>query len=201
MESLGYRLALALVVLAAFGRFTGIVSLKLRQARYARQAVAYPRSWRDQCTTPEPYLLALTTLVLVLQHRVPATLSAAALARAGAAALLALVAIVVMLWVLRVFPSVSTGHYVLPDQAVVRDGPYRFVRHPLYLAAFLIWLALALAFASPVAFALTVLYVIPGYVICMRAEEEMLLAQLGDAYLRYRRDVGMLFPSLRRARR
>ena len=44
MESLCYRLALAFVTVAALGRFTGIVLLKLRQARYARQAMAYPRS-------------------------------------------------------------------------------------------------------------------------------------------------------------
>jgi protein-S-isoprenylcysteine O-methyltransferase Ste14 len=194
MQSLGYRLALALVVLAALGRFTGIVLLKFRQARYARKALAYPRSWRDRCTAPEPYLLALTTLVLALQQRVPDPPTAAALARAGAAALLALLAIVLMLWVLRAFPSVSTGHYVLPEQRVIRDGPYRFARHPLYLAAFLIWLALALAFASPVALGLTLLYVVPGYVIYIRAEEEMLLAQLGDAYRSYQHDVGMLFP-------
>ena len=194
MESLGYRLALALVVLAALGRFAGIVLLKFRQARYAREALAYPRSWRDTCTAPEPYLLALTTLVLALQQRVPDVLTAAALARAAAAAALALLAIVLMLSVLRVFPSVSTGHYVLPEQRVIRDGPYRLVRHPLYLAAFLIWLALALAFASPVALGLTLLYVIPGYVIYIRAEEEMLLAQLGDAYRSYQHDVGMLFP-------
>jgi protein-S-isoprenylcysteine O-methyltransferase Ste14 len=201
MEPILHWLALGLVVLAALGRFTGIVVLKLRQARYARQAVAYPRSWRDRCTAPEPYLLALTTLVLALGHRAPDPLSTAAAARAGGGALLALLAIAMMLWALRAFPAVSTGHYVLPEHAVVRDGPYRFVRHPLYLAAFSIWLALALAFASPVALGLTLLYVIPGYVIYMRAEEEMLLAHLGDAYRRYRDEVGMLFPSRRGARR
>jgi protein-S-isoprenylcysteine O-methyltransferase len=194
MESLTYRLALGLVVVAALGRFTGIVLLKLRQARYARQALAYPRSWRDTCTVPEPYLLAATTLVLLLQQRVPDPLDGAALARAAAAATLALLAIALMLGALRAFPSVSTGHYVLPEQRVVRSGPYRLVRHPLYLAAFAIWLALALAFASPVALGLTLLYVIPSYVIYLRAEEEMLLTQLGDAYRRYQRDVGMLFP-------
>jgi protein-S-isoprenylcysteine O-methyltransferase len=99
-----------------------------------------------------------------------------------------------MLWALRAFPAVSTGHYVLPEQRVIRAGPYRLVRHPLYLAAFLIWLALALAFASPVALGLTLLYVIPGYVIYIRAEEEMLVAQLGDTYRSYQHDVGMLFP-------
>jgi protein-S-isoprenylcysteine O-methyltransferase Ste14 len=68
----------------------------------------------------------------------------------------------------------------------------------LYVAAYLVWAAVAIAFGSPVALGLTVAYVIPGYWIYMRAEERMLLAHLGDAYARYREDVGMLVPRLRR---
>lgn len=198
MESHGYQLSLAWVATAALGRFAGIVVLKRRQARYARQALAYPRSWRDLCTVPEPYLLAGTTLVLALRHHVPEPLSEAALARTGAGAALALLAVVLMLWVLRAFPSVSTGHYVLPGQRVLSDGPYGLVRHPLYLAAFLVWFAVAIAFESPVALALAVLYVVPAYLIYIRSEEEMLLSHLGDAYRGYRRGVGMLLPRWRR---
>jgi protein-S-isoprenylcysteine O-methyltransferase Ste14 len=201
MEPIAYWLALGFVATAALGRFTGIVVLKFRQARYARRAVAYPRSWRDLCTAPEPYLLAITTVALALQHRAPDPLSAAALTRAGAGAALALLAVVVMLWVLRVFPTVSTGHYVLPEQRVVRDGPYGLVRHPLYLAAFAVWLALAIAFASPLALALTLVYVIPSYLIYMRSEEAMLVARLGDAYRSYQREVGFLLPHARRLSR
>jgi protein-S-isoprenylcysteine O-methyltransferase Ste14 len=201
MESLCYQLSLALVATVALGRFAGIVVLKRRQARYARQAVAYPRAWRDLCTVPEPYLLAGTTLALVLQHRVPEAMPVAALARAAAGAALALLAAVLMLWALRAFPAVSTGHYVLPEQRVVSEGPYGFVRHPLYLAAFLVWFAVAIAFASPLALAWTVLYAIPAYLIYIRSEEEMLLAHLGDAYRGYRRSVGMLLPRWRRLAR
>jgi protein-S-isoprenylcysteine O-methyltransferase Ste14 len=199
VESLAYRLALGFVVIAALGRYTGIVVLKLRQARYAREAVAYPRSWRDLCTVPEPHLLAAVTLALVLRHDVPDPVPASAWGRALAGTALALVAVVSMLWVLRVFPTVSTGHYVLPEQRVITTGPYALVRHPLYLAAFLIWLALGVAFASAFTLALTVLYVIPSYWIYMRSEEAMLTAQLGEAYRGYQRSVGMLLPlSLRR---
>ena len=200
MELIAYRLALGFVALAALGRVSGIFVLQLfRQRRYAREAVAYPTSWRDRCTAPEPALLGATTLLLLLRHRVPEQLSAAVLARTGAAALLALLAVILMLWALRAFPGVSTGHYVLPGQQVVSSGPYRLVRHPLYLAAFLVWLAVALAFASSAALGLAALYVIPGYLIYIRSEEEMLLAQLGEAYRRYRSEVGMLLPRLRRA--
>jgi protein-S-isoprenylcysteine O-methyltransferase Ste14 len=99
-------------------------------------------------------------------------------------AIVAGLAIFLVLWVLRSFPSVSTGHYVLPDQRVVSGGSYGLVRHPLYVAAYLLWLAVAIGFGSLVALALGVLYVVPSYWICMRAEEDMLLEQ----------QVGMLFP-------
>jgi protein-S-isoprenylcysteine O-methyltransferase Ste14 len=72
------------------------------------------------------------------------------------------------------------------------------VRHPLYVAAYLVWLAVAIAFESVAALALAVIYVIPAYWIYMRSEEEMLLAHLGDAYRRYREEVGMLVPRPRR---
>jgi protein-S-isoprenylcysteine O-methyltransferase Ste14 len=202
MELIVYRLALGFVALAALGRVTGIFALKLfRQTRYSRDAVAYPTSWRDRCTVPEPPLLGATTLLLVLWHRVPVELSAAVLARTAAATLLALLAVILMLWALRAFPGVSTGHYVLPNQRLVSSGPYGLVRHPLYLAAFFVWLAVALAFASPAALAITALYVIPGYVIYIRSEEEMLLTHLGEPYRRYRDEVGMLLPRLRLLRR
>jgi uncharacterized membrane protein len=117
MELTAYRLALGFVALAALGRVAGIFTIKLfRQTRYSREAVAYPTSWRDRCTVPEPPLLGAATLLLVLRHRVPEELCAAVLARAAAATLLALLAVILMLWSLRAFPGVSTGHYVLPNQ-------------------------------------------------------------------------------------
>jgi protein-S-isoprenylcysteine O-methyltransferase Ste14 len=76
-------------------------------------------------------------------------------------------------------------------------GPYGLVRHPLYVAAFLIWFSLALAFSNLAALVIALVYVIPSYLIYMRAEEEMLLRHLGDAYATYRACVGMLFPRIR----
>jgi protein-S-isoprenylcysteine O-methyltransferase Ste14 len=200
MELTAYRLALAFVAMTALGRFTGIALLKFgRQRHYARRAVAYPRGWRDRCTVPEPFLQGGVTLLLWLTHTAPSALSATAGLRAGLAAMLAGLAAVLMLWVLRTLPSVSTGHYILPDQQLVTVGPFALVRHPLYLAAILIWLALSLAFASPVALVLTLLYVVPGYWTYARSEEEMLSAHFGEAHARYRSQVGMLLPRPPRA--
>jgi protein-S-isoprenylcysteine O-methyltransferase Ste14 len=93
-----------------------------------------------------------------------------------------------------------TGRSVTPLFHQLRNttsGPYALVRHPLYLAAFFVWLAVALAFASLAALAITALHVIPGYLIYIRSEEEMLVTHLGEPYRRYQEEVGMLLPRLR----
>jgi protein-S-isoprenylcysteine O-methyltransferase Ste14 len=199
VESVFIELALGLVCAAALGRMIGILTLKLRQARYAKRALAVPRGWRDLCTVPEPYLLGVTTVLLWVGRRIPAEPATPQLLRVAAALALAVLAIVLMLWVLRVFPSVSTGHYVLPEQRVVSEGPYAWVRHPLYLAAYLVWLAVALGFGSVIALALAVLYVIPSYWIYLRSEEAMLVEHLGPTYADYCERVGALLPRRRRA--
>jgi protein-S-isoprenylcysteine O-methyltransferase Ste14 len=194
---LDYDRALVFVSVVALGRVVGIVALKFRQARYSGQAVAVPRTWRDVCTVPEPYLLGAVTLWLLLAHEFPTEPSSAELGYGAVALGLAVAAVVLMLWSAWAFPSVSTGHYVLPDQKVISTGPYALVRHPLYVAAFLVWFSLALAFSNVAVLLITLLYVIPSYLVYIRAEEEMLLRHLGDAYATYRARVGMLFPRIR----
>jgi protein-S-isoprenylcysteine O-methyltransferase Ste14 len=73
------------------------------------------------------------------------------------------------------------------------------VRHPIYLGVFFIWLSLAIAFKSSVVLLLTMLYVIPAYLLYMRSEENMMLSEFGDEYQRYRDRVGMVLPQLRRS--
>jgi len=89
---------------------------------------------------------------------------------------------------------------VLADHRLVTRGAYGFVRHPVYLAAFLIWLALAVGFLSLTAFLVTVLYVIPIYLLYMRSEEAMMLECFGERYGSYRRRVPMLLPRVRASR-
>jgi protein-S-isoprenylcysteine O-methyltransferase Ste14 len=193
MASVFVAASLALVSVAALGRVCGILILKRRQARYEKRALAAPRTWRDVCTVPEPYLLGVTTLALWLSQRASAEPAPAELLRAGAGLLLGARDRAHALGAARL-SSVSTGHYVLPEHRIVVDGPYALVRHPLYLAAYLVWFAVAIGFGSGVALALTVFYVVPGYWIYMRSEEAMLTAHLGDAYRDYRARVGMLLP-------
>jgi protein-S-isoprenylcysteine O-methyltransferase Ste14 len=150
--------------------------------------------WVELLSTAEPLLLAVVTYVLVSTQAPTAELGLLRLSAALLAALLATAAFALTMWAGVTFPSVTTGHYVLEDHQVVSHGPYGWVRHPIYVGVFLIWISLALGFASPITLLITLAYVIPTYYLNMREEEEMLKAELGEEYERYFERVGMLFP-------
>jgi mono/diheme cytochrome c family protein len=92
------------------------------------------------------------------------------------------------------------GHAVLRDHHLVTNAAYVFIRHLVYLGAFLIWLGVGVGSASGWALLVAVLYVIPAYLLLlyMRDEEAMLDEAFGDAHRRYRGSVARLIPQLRR---
>jgi protein-S-isoprenylcysteine O-methyltransferase Ste14 len=194
-----YQLVLGLVAGAALIRSIGILALKVRQIRYRQRAAAKPTGWQDLCTEPEPPLVGIVALVLLT--RLPGSspsLGSVMLSLVGLG--LALSGWLPILWAVRSFPSVSPGHYILPEQQIVTAGPYGYLRNPLYAGALLIWLALAVAFRSGVILGVALLYVLPAYLVYIRSEERMLLAHFGEAYSRYREHVGMLLPRLMASR-
>jgi len=102
------------------------------------------------------------------------------------------------IWSWLSLPSAGTGHYLLEGQSLVTKGAYGVVRHPIYAGAFLIWFGLAAAYTSGAVLLLTVLYVIPAYVLNIRGEEQMMLSRYGDEYREYRRRVGGFIPRIGR---
>jgi protein-S-isoprenylcysteine O-methyltransferase Ste14 len=189
----------ALAAWIALTRVAFVILGLLRQAIRTRRTLTTRWGWVETFEAPEPFLLGIATFLLYFGSSEPSAVNAQpALAALGA--ILAVAGALITAWAMATIPSLSAGHYVLPGQEVVASGPYARLRHPMYFAVFLIWLGLAVAFASLATFLVAILYVIPAYWMYARAEERMMLEQFGEPYRTYQARTGMLFPKLKRSR-
>jgi protein-S-isoprenylcysteine O-methyltransferase Ste14 len=103
--------------------------------------------------------------------------------------------------ILRIWASAWLGHGIVIGRemqagAVMADGPFRYVRNPLYLG--LVCMIAAMALIMPASGALFVLISLPVLLFSLiRQEEEFLSARCGEPYRAYLRSVPRLIPRLR----
>jgi protein-S-isoprenylcysteine O-methyltransferase Ste14 len=107
--------------------------------------------------------------------------------------LLYIVAIAISVWARRAFPSGTFRAGPPPaGQAVIRRGPYRFVRHPMYSAALLVvWTAVA---AHLTLWTVILGVVVTGAVVGRVIWEEKLLRATFPDYADYARSAPALIP-------
>jgi protein-S-isoprenylcysteine O-methyltransferase Ste14 len=82
------------------------------------------------------------------------------------------------------------------DHELVRVGPYRFVRHPIYTGLGLHFAGACLATGNLPLAAGTLLVTFPSLYLRAKTEERLLRERFGAAYDAYAREVGMLVPLL-----
>jgi protein-S-isoprenylcysteine O-methyltransferase Ste14 len=99
--------------------------------------------------------------------------------------------------------SIALGRYLRVDAALdtrhelIRSGPYRFIRNPIYSSMLCVLLATALLL-TPLWLVLIALAVfLIGTAIRIRAEEKLLAARFGEQFYAYRKSVSRLIPFLR----
>jgi protein-S-isoprenylcysteine O-methyltransferase Ste14 len=101
---------------------------------------------------------------------------------------------------LAIWAIVTLGrHYDLvpevhQDHELIRSGPYRFVRHPIYTGLALHFAGTCMATGNLLLIAGTLLVTYPAFYLRARAEERLLRERFGAAYDQYAREVGMLVP-------
>jgi len=83
---------------------------------------------------------------------------------------------------------------VLESHALVRQGPYRFVRHPIYTGMFGMLLAAGLAYSHWIGLLVALAIYCSGTAIRVRSEEKLLREQFGAAFDNYARNVPAVVP-------
>jgi protein-S-isoprenylcysteine O-methyltransferase Ste14 len=79
---------------------------------------------------------------------------------------------------------------------LVTTGPYRLVRHPIYLGLALLAMGEALAFGSWPALMIVLSAIVPTFAWRARAEEKLLSRTFGERYAVYRQRSKMIIPYL-----
>jgi protein-S-isoprenylcysteine O-methyltransferase Ste14 len=96
----------------------------------------------------------------------------------------------------------TLGRYFLPvvavrtDQQVVRDGPYRLIRHPTYSGALLTLLGFGLTLTNWAAVVALLGCALAGLAYRVRVEEQALLRTLGQPYREYMAQTTRFVPFL-----
>ncbi len=79
---------------------------------------------------------------------------------------------------------------------LVTSGPYRLVRHPIYLGFVLLAIGEALAFGSWPALVIALAGIVPTFAWRARAEEKLLGGSFGERYAVYRARTRLMIPYL-----
>ncbi|MEI6132258.1 MAG: isoprenylcysteine carboxylmethyltransferase family protein [Bacillota bacterium] len=85
---------------------------------------------------------------------------------------------------------------IYKEHTVVKSGPYRFVRHPLYSSIILMLYGGAILYFNWICFLLVTIVFVPAMIYRSKQEENMLEKEF-EEYKEYKEKVGMLFPKWR----
>jgi protein-S-isoprenylcysteine O-methyltransferase Ste14 len=170
------------------------IATRLRTRRNGRGA---PEEWRSFVAVVSSIYLGFLCAFLAASEleslaigfaRWPFFLLGAALAATGVA---------LRQWAIAVLgESFTVEVRVRPGQAVVENGPYRWVAHPSYTGMILVFVGIGLMLGNWIS--LACLAVIPtlGLVFRIRTEERVLIAGLGDPYRRFLAGRARLLPGV-----
>jgi protein-S-isoprenylcysteine O-methyltransferase len=83
---------------------------------------------------------------------------------------------------------------VQDGQQIVRDGPYRVIRHPGYAGALLLWVGAVVAVVNWIAIAIVAPVIVGAYAYRIHCEEAMLASTFGEQYQEYQAQTWKLIP-------
>jgi protein-S-isoprenylcysteine O-methyltransferase Ste14 len=195
-------LVFRMVVLALF--------IGIRCVRWhARQRIGWRASWPAMKNHPLDTALLLTLGVLwlgavVVYAAVPASVARFAAPVPAAvrwvAVAVAVAGLALLRWADRCLgENLSVSLRVREHHTLVTTGPYRYVRHPIYVATLLYAAGLAVITAN---YLLGAAFLVPMVLVVAKrltAEEQMMIDTFGDEYRAYMQATGRLLPKRQRS--
>ncbi len=101
----------------------------------------------------------------------------------------------IRVWAIRTLGKYFTATVVLQEkQTLITSGPYKIVRHPSYLGAFLAIVGCAVFLNAYISIVVAALLMGASYVVRIRAEEKALVQYFGNDYLEFSKKTRRLFP-------
>jgi protein-S-isoprenylcysteine O-methyltransferase Ste14 len=113
------------------------------------------------------------------------------------AAAVAVLCIPMIYWVFRsIGRNISETVLTKSDHELVTEGPYRWIRHPLYALALLLLFSLSLVAENWFLFTYSVVGLVIFRYLVIPAEEERLIVTFGEEYKAYQQRTGALIPKI-----
>ena len=136
-----------------------------------------------------------------LQHRELSVVASAsgwvAWVSAVVSVTLAAASVVLVIWAARALGKQwSLGAQLVEGHELIQEGPYRWVRNPIYTGMFGLLIATGLAVAPPVFLGAAIVLFFIGTVLRIRLEERLLRGQFGEKFDEYSRRVSALIPGI-----
>jgi protein-S-isoprenylcysteine O-methyltransferase Ste14 len=101
-------------------------------------------------------------------------------------------------WAVRTLGRYHSVHIeIREDQPLIKSGPYRYVRHPIYLCVILELLGFPLIPNSYFALLVALFVYVPILILRLFLEERALLKKFGEEYVEYKKKVPCIFPFLK----
>jgi protein-S-isoprenylcysteine O-methyltransferase Ste14 len=80
------------------------------------------------------------------------------------------------------------------DQSIVKDGIYKFIRHPAYLGSLISFLGLSLMFMNAFTFLIIIIPITISFLHRINIEEKVLTQEIGKEYMEYSTQTKKLIP-------
>jgi protein-S-isoprenylcysteine O-methyltransferase Ste14 len=103
-------------------------------------------------------------------------------------------------WAIKTLGRYHSAHIEIREHhPLIKNGPYRYIRHPYYLAVILEVMGFPLIPNSYYSFLVALFSYIPMVFIRLFFEEKELLIKFGEQYTEYRKEVPCIIPFHKRA--